>query len=651
VTPTPDRIADYSIKIAFSALLSNNLHFSNLDKFFGTPPSPVFTNNFSAAFTGVFDDVTLDVAEGSTVTVSRGQDAKFSSIQAGQASFELINIATPSLYDPNDPSSPLVAGVEFPGLVPMRPVQIQATPYVLGTGGTPLGLFYGFLRTASFDPETKVCSIECEDLLYWFGRVNAPVIPVQTGITSTAAVQLLLNAIGWTDPSMVVLEPLPAIQSMTFSSDGSTTALDLLQGILDAEQGYVFVDGNGAFHYEGRYARDNRRTALASFDELALIGLSSGLDADQIINQVTVTAEAGGGGTGTGTAQVANDVPSQQTNGISGSSEISSPYLPSDKAASDLANLLLLRSKNNLPPQQAIVDNATSALLAAMLALNPQDRVNVGGGSPEFTYVNLVKAFLPKLYWRLGETVGAGTAADASGNGNTGTYGSGVTLGQTGLIVGDPDTAAAFNNTANAKITSAYKPFVVGSQRTFFGWANRTATTDTDTLFADAAFGVSLRIGSGNEDVTFNMFTPVTWAAAWPGTGVTVFWALVYDDVEKTAELFINGVSQGAKLLGAGYTGTETTFQVGLDASGFAFNGKIDEVAVCEYAISAAGINAIYQTGIAASSGVDCFVESVQHQIKAGGLYQSTTIGVSRAPATRVFEFGVSTFGSTDYFG
>jgi len=50
-----------------------------------------------------------------------------------------------------------------------------------------------------------------------------------------------------------------------------------------------------------------------------------------------------------------------------------------------------------------------------------------------------VVADAPLAYWRLGENPGETTAADATGNGLAGTYSSaGVTLGQPGLLGGDP---------------------------------------------------------------------------------------------------------------------------------------------------------------------------------------------------------------------
>jgi hypothetical protein len=59
------------------------------------------------------------------------------------------------------------------------------------------------------------------------------------------------------------------------------------------------------------------------------------------------------------------------------------------------------------------------------------------------TYSSVVLADAPVGYWRLGETSGT-TAADASGNGRTGTYTAGPALNQPGALRGDADPAALF---------------------------------------------------------------------------------------------------------------------------------------------------------------------------------------------------------------
>src|SRR5213593_2714324 len=65
------------------------------------------------------------------------------------------------------------------------------------------------------------------------------------------------------------------------------------------------------------------------------------------------------------------------------------------------------------------------------------------------SYRASVLADHPVAYWRLNEATGA-VMADASGNGNDGTYAGAVTLGQPGALTSDGDTAVGFNPTGGA---------------------------------------------------------------------------------------------------------------------------------------------------------------------------------------------------------
>lgn len=220
-------------------------------------------------------------------------------------------------------------------------------------------------------------------------------------------------------------------------------------------------------------------------------------------------------------------------------------------------------------------------------------------------YANSVLAFRPSLYWRLGESSGT-VAADASGNGRTGTYGAGVTLGQTGALVGDPNTAVLFHNLSFSDSVGAagYDAFSAG-QRTFMGWANRTSTTSTDQLLTDNGGRRVLWLSRGSNDVQFfwDSNHVITWTGAWPGVGQYVHWALVIDDSTGAAELFINGVSQGQQFA-SGFLPTFGGFFVGTEGTTTtSFGGDIDEVAVYEQALTSFSIAGIYRAGLVAAAG------------------------------------------------
>jgi hypothetical protein len=107
-------------------------------------------------------------------------------------------------------------------------------------------------------------------------------------------------------------------------------------------------------------------------------------------------------------------------------------------------------------------------------------------------YTDTVKADAPILYWRLGESSGT-TAADASGNGRTGSYQGTVELGQPGAINGDSDTAVRLETTPgnNEFVTSASSVF--GQQEFSVElWFSTTTTSGGKLIgFGDSQTGTS----------------------------------------------------------------------------------------------------------------------------------------------------------------
>ena len=92
-------------------------------------------------------------------------------------------------------------------------------------------------------------------------------------------------------------------------------------------------------------------------------------------------------------------------------------------------------------------------------------------------YAQEVLADNPVAYWRLGEASGT-TAVDETGS-HDGTY-SGVTLGATGLLAGDTDTAVEFNNSTDYIEVADHADFEV-STFTFECWVKHDAP-DGDAL-------------------------------------------------------------------------------------------------------------------------------------------------------------------------
>lgn len=359
-----ERQCDYRLSIGFGGGIGGRFTIGT-SMVGGTD---IIATDWTEFFNGPYDDVTDDVAEHSLVACSRGLDAKLAGTESGKSNFTLIKAQNISFYDPNEPTSPLNNGTTSPGFVPMRPVRLVAS----NDGWvTTQGVFYHFIRTAQYNPETGLCSIQAEDLFFWMNRVDNPQISPVSGITSSQAVGLLLDSIGFTDPAFRNLSTTPSITNITFSADGTKTVLQLLKEILDAEQGRAFIDRNGVFHFEDRYARERRAVATASFTT-ELFAVDSRADADTVGNRVTVTGAVGG-------PQVAQDATSIHNFGVGDIGSVSSAYIPDGPTAAALAALILMRIKDPHPPQQGTIDNDTAATMSAQLALELQDRVTISG--------------------------------------------------------------------------------------------------------------------------------------------------------------------------------------------------------------------------------------------------------------------------------
>lgn len=93
-------------------------------------------------------------------------------------------------------------------------------------------------------------------------------------------------------------------------------------------------------------------------------------------------------------------------------------------------------------------------------------------------YDTLMASLTPRGWWKQNDAVDATQGADSSGNGLTGSYTSGTTLGQTGPITGTPtDTAALYTGSQVLAVSdNALLDFGTGSFWVI-GWINTTQST------------------------------------------------------------------------------------------------------------------------------------------------------------------------------
>jgi hypothetical protein len=207
-------------------------------------------------------------------------------------------------------------------------------------------------------------------------------------------------------------------------------------------------------------------------------------------------------------------------------------------------------------------------------------------------YSDLILSDTPSLYWRLG----ASGTTDLSGNGRNGTAQNGLTIGGTaGALTGDADESTTFTGTSSHYISSTYDPYTPGSTRSFEGWAWRTGTGD-DGLFGGPTVACQILSGTTN----FDFYPAVTdlsrWISAWPGSDQWVHWVLIFTDSTNTAELYINGISKGTQPNTDAFAGGALAFGRGSGAP--YWDGKMDEFAVYERALTGAEILEHYEMGV-----------------------------------------------------
>lgn len=379
----------YDTRVAWSTKPSNAFAFGTSTLGGGD----VLTGQFSASFTGPNDDVSDLVRR---ISIDRGRDSYMEQMRAGRATIVLRD--TTGRFNPKNPASPLAGQV-----LPMRPVRVTCT-----LAGTTYGLFYGFLRSVEHDPLTYESTLECEDLLMWMSRVT-PVIAAGA-LTTGQAIGLVLDAIGWTDTLMRDLDVGDTLPAGAFTADGSRNALELIQGLLEAERGVCYVSRTGVFVYEDRRARA-ARTSSATFAG-TMSALRPGMDLDRIRNRATVTRDGG-------SPQSFQDGNSIAAYGAADGDQITTPYLETDVQAASLAAFIVSEQRDpRAPARDLTLFNKTTALYTQILSRELIDRITVsepkGNTAGDFHIERITHEItdagkIHRCTWTLAERPAAGT--------------------------------------------------------------------------------------------------------------------------------------------------------------------------------------------------------------------------------------------------
>ncbi len=304
---------------------------------------------------------------------SHVKDVQIRRGRIGQDGFMTAGQLTVVLADPDGTYNPENAGSSLaPNVVPLRPIRVRAVH-----DATTYGLFFGFITRIEHDPAPSVqeTRIEATDF-FWYLDAYRPVASF-AGLTAGQIIADLVAACGMSDHTYASFDaghPVPALVA-----DGTRSALQLIQDLLQVDMGVLFVDGNGVITYHDTTRRD---TPGAVDDVLttALIGdARPSADIAQVRNGWTVTRLTGGGQPA-GPAQSAYDATTRDhaVYGPRDGDPLSSPYLATDAQALALATYKVLLYKDPINAVRAVrLSNRDDNLIEKQLARDLGERVNL----------------------------------------------------------------------------------------------------------------------------------------------------------------------------------------------------------------------------------------------------------------------------------
>lgn len=303
------------------------------------------------------NDLTTDVsASVKSFRTRRGRDSNLSSFQAGEAAVVL--------HDPNGDFNPLNTDSPYYPVLPGRGISMRGS-----YAGEDYSLFTGYVRSIEHNPApgVKETRLLCQDAFLYLDRVRPAI--TATGTTTTgAAIATVLDAVGLSAPrNLDTGDTIPAFGPF----QRTDTALNIIQGLLEAERGEFFQAADGTLNYFDRYHRYRYGGSKAT-----LTGISTNFipatDMTNVRNRVSVGI--------TSTAlQTAEDADSIATYGPSDYSAITTPYLRDASHAAGIAAWIIRGTKDPTPPVRSLdyIANASPELMINALSREISETITV----------------------------------------------------------------------------------------------------------------------------------------------------------------------------------------------------------------------------------------------------------------------------------
>jgi hypothetical protein len=190
-------------------------------------------------------------------------------------------------------------------------------------------------------------------------------------------------------------------------------------------------------------------------------------------------------------------------------------------------------------------------------------------------------------------------AADSKGS-SSGMYVNAPVLGQSGALVGDPDTAVGFggtNQSVNVPYSAALNPSVFSVE----AWANVTGGSGTwRTVLASRSYPNGFTIYASSNNTWQLWLGGPSGMQALSGGRITSGWHHLVGTYDGTSERFyVDGILQASGQWAFAPNGSQSlTIGMNDGGSSFPFTGSIDEVAVYNTALSPTTIQHHYNLGL-----------------------------------------------------
>ena len=216
---------------------------------------------------------------------------------------------------------------------------------------------------------------------------------------------------------------------------------------------------------------------------------------------------------------------------------------------------------------------------------------------PPPSYRSSVLADGPAGYWRLGESSGT-TAADESGNGRSGSYVGGVTLGAPDALANDADTAASFDGVNDYLSIPHHASLTPAAAITVEAWAKSAQTTwNSYGFLVSKRDSYILHPWAGTRTMVFYVNVAGGWhSLSYTPAEITGWHHYVGSYDGSTLRLYVDGVERSSLAVSGTIATSTGALQIGRDdcCGGRYGNATIDEVALYGQALSAARVKAHY---------------------------------------------------------